>query len=173
VTDETGVEAPHGAHAYVGGAALEDDYYEAADDDVFDEWTVRSEEIGHASVPVLLEIGERLPSMDAAMLCTADGFNLCAVGVDEEQVGRLAALSSSLYSVSGATAGALDSGRSEPLDVVSLVSQSRQLIVISLAHQTLGYLLLVVSAKDVRLGEMLVVARGAARQITGLLNSLS
>lgn len=33
------------------------------------------------------------------MLCTADGMNLCSLGVPQADVGRLAALNSSMYAI--------------------------------------------------------------------------
>jgi hypothetical protein len=38
-------------------------------------------------------------------LCTADGFNVCSIGVNETQLGKLAALSGSLFTMGAATLG--------------------------------------------------------------------
>jgi predicted regulator of Ras-like GTPase activity (Roadblock/LC7/MglB family) len=114
------------------------------------------------------QLFERLPQVRASILCSADGFNLCALGVDEYQVSRLAALNSSLYAVSGAAVEA-SSGSPRPLDFVTLVSGGQLCVLIAIAHPTRGHLLLCASAEDVRLGGLLYEVRTTAERLASLL----
>lgn len=127
------------------------------------------ESTGEATLPVLRELASRVPSIDGAMVCTADGYNLCALGLEEVQVGRLAAMTSSLYSVSRAACGAVAAqsrtGEAEPLDQVTLRSGDTQYMVFPIKHDQLGYLLLSVWAEDVSLGELLMEAKISAREV--------
>lgn len=127
------------------------------------------ETTGEATLPVLQELVKRVPTIDGAMVCTADGYNLCALGLEEAQVGRLAAMTSSLFSVSGAACGAVAaqsrSGTSEALDQVTLRSGDSQYMIFPIKHDQLGYLLLSVWAKDVSLGELLMEAKISAREV--------
>ncbi len=69
------------------------------DADIAEYWELWSAQIGHALVPVLEKLEKSLPGFTSAMICTADGFNLCTLGVEEEQVTRLSAMTSSLHSI--------------------------------------------------------------------------
>ena len=68
-------------------------------EDQTEAWLAWCATVGELVLPIMLDLHRRIPQTSAAMLCTADGFNLCALGLDESAVGRMAALTSSLYAV--------------------------------------------------------------------------
>ena len=132
-------------------------------------WFQWCAQIGEQVLPVLADVHRRIPRTTSVMLCTADGYNLCALGVESAAVGRLAALSSSLYAVSSASV--TDSARSggKTLDYLTLASGSSLKVLTSVPHPTLGRLLLWASAEDVALGVLLVGVRAAADRIRRIL----
>ena len=133
----------------------------------------RIEDIGAASVPVLTDLTERVPTIDGAMLCTADGYNMCALGLDENQVGRLAAMTSTLFSVSSGAMEAVAAGSPlgvEPLEQVTLRSGETQYMIFPIKHEQLGYVLMSLWAQNVTLGELLMEARISARELARIVH---
>jgi predicted regulator of Ras-like GTPase activity (Roadblock/LC7/MglB family) len=63
--------------------------------------------MGKRAIPAMEKLAERLPQLHCAVLCTADGFNVCSIGVSETQLGKLAALSGSLFTMGAATLASL------------------------------------------------------------------
>ena len=130
------------------------------------EWELWSMIIGRTALPRLERIRDSLPTMTSAMLGTADGLNLAALGVPEEDVGRLAALNSSLFAVSSAQAEIVGSeGVSPGQAIVSISTGHGHLVLVSFVQPPLGHLLLAVSAEEVQLGTMVVIVRRAAEEI--------
>ena len=56
---------------------------------------MNSEALGRLVLPAMEQLPKRINPLNAAVLCTPDGFNICSLGVNETQVGKLAALSGS------------------------------------------------------------------------------
>ncbi|MDO5698591.1 MAG: roadblock/LC7 domain-containing protein [Dermatophilus congolensis] len=164
-----------GAHRAPAGVQVHDNPEPVWDDETDFDILAKIESTGEATLPVLQELAAQVPGIDGAMVCTADGYNLCALGLEEAQVGRLAAMTSSLYSVSRAACGAVAaqsrSGHEEALDQVTLRSGDTQYMVFPIEHDQLGYLLLSVWAKDVSLGELLMEAKISAREIERIVHA--
>lgn len=166
-----------GAHRIPGSspgtvAAEGDEVIPEFDSDTDIDLLHRFQEIGTSALPALETLVERLSSIDGAMLCTADGYNLCALGLDENQVGRLAALTSTLFSVSrGAMEAVAQSSHSvgAPLEQVTLRSGETQCLVFPIQHDRLGYVILCLWAERTGLGELLMEARITAREIADIL----
>ena len=141
------------------------------DPDIAQHWDLWSTQIGQATVPLLRDIQDRLPGLTSAMLCTADGFNLCSIGLDDAQVARLSARASSLYSVSGAASrvACAPDVDDTPLDLVSLHWGSQQSVIVSISDVVVGRVLLWLAAEGQTLGVILVAARSAAHSVRALL----
>lgn len=140
--------------------------------DITDEWELWSLVIGRTALPRLEQMRESLPSMTSVMLCTADGLNLCAVGVDEDEVDRLAALNSSLFAVASAQAEVVNGYAAQPeTTMVNLTTGEHRIVIVSFVQAHLGHLLLSVSADDVQLGQVIVHVRQAATDLQEWLSS--
>ncbi|MEZ5191746.1 MAG: hypothetical protein R2734_04010 [Nocardioides sp.] len=102
------------------------------------------------------------------MICTADGFNLCSIGLDEAAVDRVSALTSSLHSIADAVTDATqEAGR--PLDMVSLANGTSKTVVLAVRDLIVGQLLVHVTADTDTLGVLLVRARVAAESVRATL----
>lgn len=139
------------------------------DEEIAASWGLWSEQIGKALVPVLQNLASSLPSFRSAMICTEDGFNLCTLGIDEEQVSRLSAMTSSLHSIAGAVSSAVHDGDGGPMDMLSLTNGSSKTVVLAVRNLIVGQLLLWVTVQDETLGGLLVRARVAAGQVHEIL----
>lgn len=153
----------------VGSEIAYDDHGFDMPDSQTQDWNDWSSAIGHAVLPKFLELKDRLPSMTAAMLCTADGLNLCAVGVSEEQVGHLAALNSSLYAVAAAHTEAIQGAPRDPSDLINVSTRIGHVVVAGIAPKALGPMLLSVAASDALLGLIHQNVRACAEELLTLL----
>ena len=138
-------------------------------EDLAADWGMWSEQIGRALGPVLKKLAKSLPTFSSAMICTADGFNLCTLGVDETSVSRLSAMTSSMHSIAEAVSTAVHDDTGGRLDQVSLTNGNGTTVVLSVRDLITGPLLVWVTATDVTLGVLLMRARVAAEGIREVL----
>lgn len=132
------------------------------DRDVAADWELWSEQIGRALLPILQQVVDATPTVTAAMVCTADGFNLCSLGLEEEDVNRVSAMTSSLHSLASTVTGVVDKPLDHPLDMVSMSHGTRATVVLAVRHLVTGQLLLWLTGEAEMLGILLVRARAAA-----------
>lgn len=118
--------------------------------------------VGKVALPVMEELIEKLPKISSAVLCTADGLNLCALEVDEMTVGKLSSLGSTLFSIGSSVIdtvlpnnGSIDNTHKE----VIITIDNMQVMVIEIEHLGLGNLILLVSVKDTATGVILMTLR--------------
>ena len=125
--------------------------------------------LGRKVAPAIELIPRKLAQCTCVTLCTPDGFNLCAIGVTAEQVGKMAALTSSLISLGDAMQITICNEKNEAVDVITLQSGDTSSVGIKVPLAQQDYLLMLVSAKGAPLGLMLTIARNAAIEIRKLL----
>lgn len=125
--------------------------------------------MGQLVLPTLEKLAARVPHVRCVVLCTPDGFNLCSIGLQEAQVGKMAALSSSLLSVGDATIGSLASEELTipPLDVVTLEADGLHVVGAKVVYAD-GHLVLMVASRA-PLGVVLMGVKSAAATIKELL----
>ncbi|ODU09849.1 MAG: hypothetical protein ABS84_07110 [Rubrivivax sp. SCN 71-131] len=129
-----------------------------------------SQALGRYVLPTMEELPRRVPKLIAAVLCTPDGFNICSLGVDEKQVGKLAALSGSLLAVGDATLGELNpGGGAHSMDLLTLKAGGFQVLGVKVMKPG-GHLILLGAANDTTLGVMIVGMQHVAAAIEKLFN---
>lgn len=134
-------------------------------------WAAWTAALGSLAAPQLESLVELVPTLTSAMLCTTDGLNLCALGVEEGQVARLAALTSSLYAVSGASVVSRSRSQGTALDHITLVAGDNLMVVTAVPHPSLGRLLLWAAADDVTLGLLLLAVRQTAERVAAVVGT--
>lgn len=139
------------------------------DDDIAAHWDLWSTQIGRALMPTLRELRATIKGFSCAMICTADGFNLCTLGVDEAGVLRLAALTSSMHSIADAVTQAVHGEEDRRLDLLTLTDQNSTIVVLAIRDLIVGKLLLWVATEDETLGALLVHSQRAASRVRELL----
>lgn len=134
-----------------------------------DRWQMDSLALGKIYQPALEKMATRIPHLRCGVLCTSDGFNLCSIGLTENQVGKMAALSSSLLSVGEAVVSTLvpENTSSGGLDIMTMEANGIQ-IVSTRIHRSGGYLILMAAAKA-PLGVVLVGVKATVDEVRKLL----
>lgn len=129
---------------------------------------MNSEALGRFVLPAMEQLPRRIPKLGAAVLCTPDGFNICSLGVDEKQVGKLAALSGSLLSVGNATMSELrpELG-TQSMDLLTLQAGPFQVLGIKVRKPD-GHLILMAAAEHTALGLMIIGMQAVADAIEKL-----
>lgn len=142
------------------------------DRDIAERWDLWSVQIGRVVHPTLVRLREDLPTVTSVMVCTTDGLNVCALGLDESQVERLSALATSMFATAGAATAVTRGGEEAPMPgTVSLHDGESDTVLVSIRGLVVGSLLLWVTAHDVALGGLLVRTRQTAREIADLLEA--
>lgn len=131
------------------------------------QWEDLSERIGTAVQPVLEGLARTLPSVTAVMISTADGFNLCALGLNDERVDRISAMGSALHSVARAATEALAEveGTDQPLDMLSISHGSYTTVVLTVPGLGDGSALLWVTGNQDSLGAMIFRAKASVADL--------
>ena len=146
----------------------------AADyEELSDEWLAWCSDAGRCAVPILVELHDRVPRISSAMLCTLDGFNICAIGIDENAVGRAAAVASSLHAVGAASTGQGRGRGSGSFDYLTVVSGAQTTVFTAVEHGQLGQLLLWARADGEALGVLLLAVRTTAGRVSDELAHLT
>lgn len=132
---------------------------------------MNSQALGNFVLPAMQELPKRVPKLTAAVLCTPDGFNICSLGVDEKQVGKLAALSGSLLSVGSATLSELkpELGQ-QPPDLLTIKSGDFQIVGLRV-QKAQGHLVLTLASEAAPLGVMIVAGQLVADKIAKLFDA--
>ena len=136
--------------------------------------------IGQRFSPCIEKMASRIPQLHCAMLCTPDGFNLCSVGLEESQVGKMAALSSSLFSVGDAAIDNLklnasadtfahpaDDGSLASLNYLTLEARGLQIVTTQIVRPAGNFILM--AASRASLGVVLVGVKATVADIQKLL----
>ena len=123
--------------------------------------------MGKRAVPAMELLAARLPQLRSAVLCTGDGFNVCSIGVTESQLGKLAALASSLFTMGEALSSLSDddsAGGPSGLDVLTLEAGGSILVAVQVPHPTQP-LVLMIGARSTPLGVLHLRARQSADEL--------
>ncbi|MBP7493056.1 MAG: hypothetical protein KA803_13280 [Rhodoferax sp.] len=125
--------------------------------------------LGQHFLPALEKLALRIPQLRCAMLCTPDGFNLCSLGLSENQVGKMAALSSSLLSVGDAAVSSLATPEAPatPMELMTMEADGLQIVCVKIERPD-SYLILMASARS-PLGVILMGVKATANDICKLL----
>jgi predicted regulator of Ras-like GTPase activity (Roadblock/LC7/MglB family) len=135
----------------------------------YKQWQMDSLALGQLFLPAIEKMATRIPQLRCAVLCTPDGFNICSLGLTEDQVGKMAALSSSLLSVGNATVGSLapEGEAAGTLDLLTMESDGLQIVTIKIPRPG-GHLVLMAGARA-PLGVVLVGVKATAADLLKLL----
>lgn len=127
--------------------------------------------IGRRFFPCIEKMASRITQLQCAMLCTPDGFNLCSLGLNEDQVGKMAALSSSLFSVGDAAVDSLspngDGTPATELSYLTLEAHGLQIVSTKIIRPAGDFILM--AAARAPLGVVLVGVKATVADIQKLL----
>jgi len=134
-------------------------------------WRMESLAIGQRVLPPLERLASRIPNLRFASLCTVDGFNLCSIGLHEDQVGKMAALSSSLLSMGNAAVQSLlGADRSvQTMETITMEASGLHLVCESIARPGKASPLILFAAAQAPLGVVLFAVKSTAGDVVKLL----
>jgi predicted regulator of Ras-like GTPase activity (Roadblock/LC7/MglB family) len=128
-------------------------------------WKMDSKAMGAVFLPVMETLQTRVPNLTCAVLCQEDGWNLCSLGLNEDQVGKMAAMASSLFSIGETSHRTVRNAETAGLDLMILQSGACNTIVMKINRAGLP-LLLWVSAESVLGGVIMGAKRVAGELVT-------
>jgi predicted regulator of Ras-like GTPase activity (Roadblock/LC7/MglB family) len=128
-------------------------------------WQDITDETGTRLVPVLERLARALPSVTGVMVATADGFNLCALGLAADRVERVCAMTSALFSMATTALPDDDPGHA---DLLTIGTGEACTVVLAVPGLSLGAAILWVSAGHESLGSMVYRSRAALAEIAAL-----
>ncbi len=134
----------------------------------YEQWQMDSLALGQLFLPAIEKMASRIPKLRCAVLCTPDGFNLCSLGLTEDQVGKIAALSSSLLSVAHATVSGLaaEGEAAGDLELLTMESDGLQIVTTKIPRPQ-GHLVLMAGARA-PLGVVLIGVKATANDLRDL-----
>ena len=135
------------------------------EDHIAQDWDLWSRSLGNFLMPLLSELADEVPQMRAMLFTSADGLNLCTLGVRESDVGRLSALTSSVFTVAAAHRKVVTSADSDAM-TVHISSGDDHTVLYAVELPGLGHFVLGAYAEDIPLGRLLVHIRRSAERIT-------
>lgn len=124
----------------------------------FENWQMTSA-IGKLVLPTMDILNRKLPNMLGASLCTADGFNVCSVGLDNQDVGKMSSLSSSMFALTGSIIEAVLDTQNDDKKEVFITVGDMQIVLVQVSHPKLNNLVLLVSVKNTSTGVILMAVR--------------
>lgn len=147
----------------VVGSAMTDVHAEPGlNEEIAADWATWSRSLGMIALPHLRRLAEEVPELTAGMVCSGDGLNLAAIGVDSGLTGRLAALSSSLFGVAGAHRQVTSGNEDDGSTMVNIAGDHQQAVLLRMEVKNVGQLVVVAAAEDVTLGVLVVAVRNTA-----------
>ena len=105
------------------------------------DWGLWSEQIGLALVPILRRAVASTPAITSALITTADGFNLCALGLDEAHISHVSAMTGALLSIAESVTDVFDDSDDHAMDLVSLAHGGRTTVVLAVRQLIIGQVL--------------------------------
>lgn len=137
----------------------------AVNEEVAGHWELWSNIIGATALPRIERLRDVIPTLTTAILSTADGLNLCSIGVERDNVGRLAALNSSMYAIASSQADVIGRNADAQSTIVNVSTGNGHIVLASFVQKPLGQLLLAISAEELPLGMLVVHTRAAVDDI--------
>ena len=125
--------------------------------------------LGQHFLPALEKLAVRIPNLRCAMLCTPDGFNLCSIGLSENQVGKMAALSSSLLSIGDAAVSSLSTDNAPTASMEMMTMEADGLQIVCVKIQRPGSYFVLMAASRSPLGVILMGVKATANDVRKIL----
>lgn len=140
--------------------------FSALADPLWKEWSAK---VGAATLPLLRELSEHVPSTTKLALCTLDGTNVCALGADRDVIGKFTILGSRLFKVSECLCS-VDCAAADMTDAAVTVTEGgTQTVVVGVDARDRGILLLAISVTGTNpLGSILAQVKSTKSALENL-----
>lgn len=115
--------------------------------------------LGEIARPIVEALPGKITGLTSAMLCTPEGFNICAMGFEAAQVAKMAAVSSSLYAMAKSILTAFSGKRDRKTHVITIQGEGMDIIGKRIDIPDQDPLILIIACKDTRPGLLLYAAQ--------------
>lgn len=118
--------------------------------------------VGKSALPVMEMLAKKLPNLGCAILCTADGLNICSLEISDAIVGKLSSLSSTLFSIGGSVIESILADKQQvkgDSKEVIIAIDNMQVMAVEVNHQELGSMVLLVAVEDTATGVLMMTLR--------------
>lgn len=124
-----------------------------------------SQSLGTLVLPDLRRLLKGNDAIRAVILATAEGFNVCALGVDAVQVSKMASLVSSMNAMADAAVATASLDEKQRVTLLTIEGEAKTILLVTRVNAKKTPLLLMVLAQGAVLGVIHVLARNTAGQI--------
>lgn len=124
-------------------------------------------EIGKFVLPIIKDLTKRLPELKNVVLCSADGLNICSVGIEGPSIGKMSSLSSSIFALGDSIVAETlpnNSLEKEKKEILMIIEET-QIMVSEVDYPKLGGLVLLVTVGETTTGALLVTLRYIVGQL--------
>lgn len=115
--------------------------------------------MGELVLPAMNMLSQKLPQLVGATLCTADGFNVCSIGMENSDVGKMSSLSSSMFAITNSVMETMTRNQGSDKKEVLVTAGKMHVVLIQVSHPSLNDLVLLVSVENTSTGVLLVAIR--------------
>lgn len=120
---------------------------------------------GQIALPAMEALPNKLNNLISAMLCTPEGFNVCAIGFENEKVAKMAAVSSSLYAMAKSVLTAFSEKKDSTIDTISIHSHNMDILGKKIDIEKDRSLILIIASKKTQPGLQLYAARSIEQEL--------
>lgn len=114
---------------------------------------------GTKAAPIMGELPKKLSELVSAMLCTPEGFNICAIGFEDKHIAKMAAVSSSLYGMAKSVLDAFSGKKDGSMDTITIHSDDLDILGKKIELANTKELILIVATRNTQPGLQLYASR--------------
>lgn len=124
---------------------------------------------GEKSLPIMEALPNKLSDLISAMLCTPEGFNVCAIGFKNDDIAKMAAVSSSLYAMAKSVVKAFSGAKDNQIDTITIHSKEMDILGRKIAISDGKSLILIIASNKTTTGLQLYAAEYVEKQLQQVL----
>lgn len=126
---------------------------------------------GSRAAGIMQDLSSKLPRLKSAMLCTEEGFNICSIGFADDQVSKMAAVSSSLYAMAKSVLDAFSNNKNGTINTISINSSEMDILGKRIDIPDERQFILIISCNDTKVGVQLYAAEFVEKEFRNALKN--
>lgn len=127
------------------------------------------QDYGMKTAPLLEELKDKLPNFLSAMLCTVEGFNICSLGFGNDDIAKMAAVSSSLYAMAKSVIVAFSGEKGSDINIITINGEDMDILGKKIILDNGKLVFLILASKKTKAGMQLYLADSVASKIKDVL----
>lgn len=107
---------------------------------------------GEKAMPIMSALPKKLSGLMSAMLCTPEGFNVCAIGFEDGEIAKMAAVSSSLYGMAKSVLTAFSGKKDSAMNTINIHSDDLDILGKKIDLANGKSLILIIASQNAQVG---------------------